>query len=334
MLLACPSCSSAFRVPPTAIEAEGRAVRCSACQYVWTAVPAELIPEPELETAIADTAPFGASSLTGDSRLDAEIEAAFAEADRAVETTTEIDDLIAIDRPLESEMMIEEMDAPPLAPDQDPFRADAFAEEPPADALSAIAPEASAMEGETSDLAAAPQDDDAPRSGGKGGDDVGTSPVADSAQAVRPRRRPLAEKPSPWRRALNIATTLVVMAVAAVFIWRADLVRLAPNLAGFYEMFGLTVNLRGLELHEVSAVRDLKAGVPVLTVEGYVFNPGPKAAEVPKLRMAVLGANGREVYAWTAEPAQPMLAAGESFMFRSRLASPPQDGQDVLSVFC
>ena len=126
---------------------------------------------------------------------------------------------------------------------------------------------------------------------------------------------------------------MVAVAIAAVFIWRSDLVRLAPNLAGFYDALGLTVNLRGLEFHEVTAVREVKDGIPVLTVEGYVFNPGPKAAEIPKLRMAVLGSNGRELYAWTAEPAQPMLAAGESFVLRSRLASPPQDGQDVLVRF-
>ena len=113
MLLACPSCSSAFRLPATAIAADGRAVRCSNCQHVWTAVPADLIPEPQLEEALVGAEPAmvdaaegrmaEAVSLTGDSQLDAEIEAAFADADRSYDAfDTEVDDIVAIDRPLEA----------------------------------------------------------------------------------------------------------------------------------------------------------------------------------------------------------------------------------------
>ncbi|NJL08224.1 MAG: hypothetical protein HC900_08110 [Methylacidiphilales bacterium] len=64
MLLVCPSCSSAFRIPPAAITVAGRAVRCSHCQHVWTAVPDDLVPEPDFETAEAG-APVGGLSAVG-----------------------------------------------------------------------------------------------------------------------------------------------------------------------------------------------------------------------------------------------------------------------------
>jgi predicted Zn finger-like uncharacterized protein len=331
MLLACPTCSSAFRLPATAIAAEGRVVRCSNCQHVWTAVPADLQPEPQLEEALvgaepamagAEMAMAEATSLTGDSQLDAEIEAAFAEADRSYETgDADADDIVAVDRPLEPETMIEADDAPPLAPSVDPL-----GEEPPA-----APPEAAEIREEPS---AGPKEieEEAEPTPAPGVAAL-TPEDAKTFEELRRKRRPLVEKPSMWMRALHVTATAVVVLVAAVFIWRADLVRLSPNLAGFYDTLGLTVNLRGLEFHEVKAVRDVKDGIPVLTVEGYVFNPGPKAADIPKLRMAVLGANGRELYAWTAEPAQTMLAGGESFVLRSRIAAPPQEGQDVLVRF-
>jgi predicted Zn finger-like uncharacterized protein len=343
MLLACPNCSSAFRLPATAIASGGRTVRCSTCQHVWTAVPADLQPEPQLEEALVGAAPAMARaetaraemamaetaeppSLTGDSQLDAEIEAAFAAADRSYETLdAEADDIVAIDRPLEPEMMVEADDAPPLAPIEDPF-----AEEPPAEPPK-VEVAADDVRSEALDRRPAPEDEAAPPPVPAVA--AMTSEEAETFQELRRKRRPLVEKPSVWMRALHITATVVAMTVAAVFIWRSDLVRLSPNLAGFYDALGLTVNLRGLEFHEVKAVRDVKDGIPLLTVEGYVFNPGPKAADIPKLRMAVLGANGRELYAWTAEPAQTMLAAGESFVLRSRIASPPQDGQDVLVRF-
>ncbi|ALK07984.1 hypothetical protein [Blastochloris viridis] len=283
-------------------------------------MPADLVPEPQLEDALVGAvAPV--ASLTGDSRLDAEVEAAFAEADRSFEAIGADDDIIAIDRPFEDEVMIEAADAPPLAPSAEPPGGELAGEIEPGPQQGA-ARKAPAVElrddDETASLEAVAAD---------------SAAAADSAEPVRPRRRALVERPRPWTRAMHIATTAVVAMVAAALIWRSDLVRLSPSLGGFFQALGMPVNLRGLEFHEVKAVRDVKDGIPVLSVEGYVFNPGPKAAEISKLRMAVVGPNGRELYAWTAEPAQPMLSAGESFMMRSRLASPPQDGQEVLVRF-
>jgi hypothetical protein len=58
-----------------------------------------------------------------------------------------------------------------------------------------------------------------------------------------------------------------------------------------------------------------------------------RTVEVPRLRFALRNPAGVEVYAWTALPAKPVLAAGEALPFRSRLASPPGDTHDVVVRF-
>ena len=42
---------------------------------------------------------------------------------------------------------------------------------------------------------------------------------------------------------------------------------------------------------------------------------------------------GHEVYAWTALPTRPLLGSGDGLPFRTRLASPPPDGRDVIVRF-
>ena len=54
---------------------------------------------------------------------------------------------------------------------------------------------------------------------------------------------------------------------------------------------------------------------------------------MPRLRFAVRNQGGQEIYSWTALPARNVLLAGETLPFRSRLASPPREGQQVLVRF-
>ena len=74
-------------------------------------------------------------------------------------------------------------------------------------------------------------------------------------------------------------------------------------------------------------------GAMVLVVEGTIVNLTPKALEVPRLRFALRNATGHEVYAWTSLPSKTLLGSGDGLPFRSRLASPPPDGRDVIVRF-
>lgn len=330
-------------------------------------MPADLVPEPDLETAEAAGRSAGSGFAAGGAARGGPAAAAAspdagsddasaaeswgADSWDAVAPGTEgwttdpdadprfqigvDDDIIAVDRPFGGEeALIKEADAPPLAP-QDALPADdAFGDraEPETDEAGAFDDSAADDPSDARAQAVASREAsslDGLRLNGRPSDgDPGDGEAA--ARARRPAARP---KPGLLSHLLGAAATALLVAVAALFIWRSDLVRLVPSLAGFYQLFGLEVNLRGLQLHEVRAVRADVEGVPVLSIEGFVFNPGPKAAEVPKLRMAIVGSGGRELYVWTAEPPQPMLKAGESFVLRSRLAAPPQDGQEVVVRF-
>jgi predicted Zn finger-like uncharacterized protein len=117
--------------------------------------------------------------------------------------------------------------------------------------------------------------------------------------------------------------------VLALIIWRADVVRLLPQTATFYQLIGLDVNLRGLSFRDVKITRETVEGKPVLVIEGMIVGEAYKAVELPRLRFSVLDAQGTEVYAWNAVLEQQVLKPGEKAWFKSRLASPPPEGRHI-----
>jgi predicted Zn finger-like uncharacterized protein len=153
----------------------------------------------------------------------------------------------------------------------------------------------------------------------------------------KPARRALPPRPAPRkasRKGLGIAAfaaagALVVAAIAA----RATIVRAIPDLAGLYAAAGLPVNLRGLEFRDVRTTSETQDGIAVLVIEGEVANVAKHAVEVPRVRLAVLGTGGQELYSWTALLPRSTLSEDEKVSFRSRLASPPPEGREVLVRF-
>jgi predicted Zn finger-like uncharacterized protein len=117
--------------------------------------------------------------------------------------------------------------------------------------------------------------------------------------------------------------------VLALIVWRADVVRLLPQTAAFYQLIGLDVNLRGLSFKDVKITRETVEGKPVLVIEGMIAGETRKTVELPRLRFGVLDAQGTEIYAWNAVLEQQVLKPGEKAWFKSRLASPPPEGRHI-----
>jgi len=137
----------------------------------------------------------------------------------------------------------------------------------------------------------------------------------------------------PWAPRVAVAAIgMLGLAVTAVGS-RATIVRIMPDLAGVYAAISIPVNLRGLEFREVKSTREMQDGMPVLAIEGEVVNVVNHAVEVPRVRLAVLGPNGEELYSWTTHLQRSILADNERVSFRSRLASPPPEGRGVLVRF-
>jgi hypothetical protein len=149
---------------------------------------------------------------------------------------------------------------------------------------------------------------------------------------VKRRRRPFVSR-SPrtgFKISLPVGILLISALILATFmLGREHVVRTMPDTAGIYERLGLPVNLRGVEFRDVKGANEIVDGVVVLVVEGRLVNITGRPIDLPRLRLAVRDASGKEIYTWTATAPKARLDAGEAAPFRSRLASPPPDGSSV-----
>jgi predicted Zn finger-like uncharacterized protein len=155
-------------------------------------------------------------------------------------------------------------------------------------------------------------------------------------EAAAARRRRPAPRAKPPRRSisfgnLNGAYVLAgfVFVLAVAMLWRQDVVRAVPDLAGLYARLGMAVNIRGLELRDVSARVDFEAGQPVTVIEGSIVNPTRDQLAVPRLRYSVRASDGHELISWAGPAPRPTIAPRESIPFRGRLTSPVQGGNDI-----
>jgi hypothetical protein len=110
---------------------------------------------------------------------------------------------------------------------------------------------------------------------------------------------------------------------------REPIVSLVPNLAPLYASVGLPVKLHGLNIRGIKSILVEDGVSRVLSVEAEITNLRPSQAAIPELHVALRAHDGREIYTWTAPPPKAKLAAGESVVFRARLASPPEAAKEV-----
>jgi hypothetical protein len=116
-------------------------------------------------------------------------------------------------------------------------------------------------------------------------------------------------------------------------LWRAEIVHWMPQTASFFRAAGLGVNIRGLTFADLHTSKDTHDGVTVLIVEGAIVNTTGAVVAVPRLRFALRNMALAESFSWTMPPEKGTLGPGETLPFRSRLASPPSDGNDILVRF-
>lgn len=141
-----------------------------------------------------------------------------------------------------------------------------------------------------------------------------------------------------WARSLTLANQVAVviaflmpvLLISGLFLGRQFMVRQFPDMASLYAIFGVDVNLYGLQFEDLRTVRRPEDGVAVLIVEGTVRNISENTRDIPRLHFILSGRN-REVYAWQDDASLVPLNAGETVRFRTVLASPP-DVADELHV--
>lgn len=166
--------------------------------------------------------------------------------------------------------------------------------------------------------------------------EVRRSEVTDDDE--KPGKRRMSFKPGRLalpRLQLSLSGGITAMAalIAALMIWRTDVVRLLPQTAAFFKLAGIHVNLRNLTIDDVHVSTETVNGAPVTVIEGSVSGVGIKPVEIPRLRFVVRDASGTPVYAWNSVLEQAVVNPGEKVPFKSRLASPPPNAYDLIVRF-
>jgi predicted Zn finger-like uncharacterized protein len=300
-MILCPHCATSYRVDAAALGA-GRSVRCVRCKTVWFAAPdkpasAAKRETENLVTELISAADSIATPLPQDIPASAEIGAAAEPA--ALEIAPDLAETIA--PPAELPESVADLESAPGEPLPEEIASPPIA---PIEQLAAL-PTA---------LPDPHQDDDGEKF------------------AVR-RERLHARRKQQRVASLPLVILGLIAVLAGLVGWRKTVVKHAPQTASLYAMIGLPVNLRGLAFDSVKTSRDTHDGIPVLVVEGTIGSKSQTAVDVPRLRFAVRNAAGLELYSWTAMPSRTSLGPGEQLPFKSRLASPPADAQDVTVRF-
>ena len=293
MLIVCPTCATTYKIQLAALGEAGRPVRCTKCKNTWTATPESAIEEAELIPAAAVN------------RAPAPPQPPKPPAPRP-----QTDEEMAA--AWENEAAGGEV-MPPEAPADGAETAPVIADSPP------LVPQDPAED------AAEKFDPGAPE------DDIETPAARRARLAALDRKKRRSMLKSIVSAPAIIVAMLVILAI--VLQARVALVRTFPQTASLFSMIGLPVNLRGLIFEKVKSTGEFHDGVMVLVVEGTIVNLTGRTLEVPRLRFGLRNGSGHEVYAWTALPPASVLGSGDELPFRSRLASPPPDGRDVIVRF-
>jgi predicted Zn finger-like uncharacterized protein len=318
MDIVCPTCSAAYEIDEATVTESGRKVRCAACSTVWRVYPPQ--PEPAAFIVEPNANPYATEPEEdifgeGGPMLRQAIEEQASHVDEPkteVQSQNESVSAAAIDA------MDETLAKQDLA-NQDPTNqnlvaSDASTEmtnlsETPAD-ISADIPAVVAHEEPRQAKLTRPR----PKTG------------ANEAKAKKSTLGSLFS----WKTA-SIATALAVM-VGGVYK-RELVVRSIPQTATLYAALGMPVNLRGVEIRNVASRIIDDNGVNILVIDGDLQNVTKNKLDLPRLRFAVRGADGQEVYVWSAQADKNNLGPGETLNFRRRLAAPPQDGKDITVRF-
>ena len=331
MLIQCPSCAATYDIPDGAIRGAGRKVRCAACKTTWVAespvndtpetlpakrdesVAEELFRRDDLRLAGIDApAPDLSStdpatdSVDSDAPVPAVPDAAsvdvFDDTEPAphlkIEATTE-DDLVdtATDDPENSQDDVDALFNTPSVADFGPISDDSDMEEAAHDS-------------------AAPVDGDAPAEG--------SAPAKKRLRMSDGTSKP--KRPLP----LALAASLVLlMGLGGSVLYRQSVVAAMPQTARLFSALGLPVNLRGIEIRNVTSRVGVEQGVQQLVVEGEIVNLLASENKLSRLRFGVRSESGQEIYSWKAPADKPALSPGETIKFRKRLASPPDGSVDV-----
>lgn len=371
MIITCPNCATRYTVNAASFPATGRTVKCARCAQTWYALPADEAeidletpdavespvndddpPDtdpPAMETSGAVSQPVAAPSAddipVADTGEPAEVEAisdddgeimAFepaddmAQGDENVETGSDAETVFDPDEPQTIDPADTDLDFTDVAEDEDAVKAEA------ADIDDDDVSDGDVGDDDRQRDAAAIVDDDDDIAGAPAPSGAPTELAARARHAARrfvQRKSSGAAPASMAHRIKAMAVGGMVAGLVAGIIYREDVVRSVPSLAGLYGLVGYEINLRGLAFEDVTPVQEMTQGIPVLRIAGAIRNVTDTALSVPPVRLSLTSLSGQEIYFWTIKPAVEVLEAGQSAKFNSVLSAPPRAAAGVAVRF-
>ncbi len=158
-------------------------------------------------------------------------------------------------------------------------------------------------------------------------------------------------KPSPLRRGANLPALpsgarrmrdalswaalglFVIGLLAGGYILREQIITAWPQSSKLYTAMGAGAPASRLRFADVSFSQGTQQGRPALTVKGLIFNDGPGEMTVPPVLIKLRNAGGRDIFQWTYELPEPLLAAGAKMAFETSLADPPAEARNLEVTF-
>jgi predicted Zn finger-like uncharacterized protein len=298
MIVACPECSSRFRVPEDALGAGGRYVRCGNCGHSWVQKPRQAILEvnhrfPRTEKRLKKDDPAAAMPAPA---------APARSAGRGLLDIAQEEMAPSFAPPPPPPRMAPPPPPPAAMPEPEPDLAPPVEEAPSLEALA-----------ETVDEKVEPADD-------------------------MPRRRgPRPKPPEAPKRSIAAAIGWILLLVTIVGLglavqMRADVVAAIPQSRAVFQAFRLDVPApgAGLTVTVQPPVRGSSAGTPTMEVSGKLRNASASSLAVPILRVSLIDEKGASVADRDLTLDAKSLESGEEAAFTVVFENPPAAAQNLV----
>jgi len=157
-----------------------------------------------------------------------------------------------------------------------------------------------------------------------------------SRRAFESRQRVITSKLPMARVRRNARYGSIVVLVGLVlagFLFRTEIVRQLPSLAGLYAAIGLPVNVVGLEFADSKIVTSLRNGKMVMLITSRIRSVSGQRVPVPPVLVSLVDAEGATVYEWTVTPRATQMDPGDVLDFSTEVNAPPEGAMTVRLTF-
>ncbi len=306
MKIICPQCNTAYEIPAEKIGDTGRKVKCASCNHIW-----QVTPEAEDDwTAALDAEPEVNNNSTPDGALK---EPPFSEG-------SDDRDWAGVGEKTARHEAFSDKDLEGKPKEEPTYSGGSWCEG------------ANAWSGDkaSSSYQASEEPSDT------GGDKAENKKKSEGTAQKFSRRSGKKTRSSRKSGAISakglLGASLLAASLALCFAavhYRETIVRTFPDLAGLYQLAGMTVNLRGLVFKDLRTFREVDDGSVVLVVEGSVENITRSETYIPGIKLALRSLETQEIHSWIVEPREDWLAPGAKTRFRARLDKPPERAADI-----